>query len=176
MNVFINNDDICVCFKLSHNWYPTGASSCIVFWPLALLTSLGLVGAPPCCSFDPCSGLCLLPWPPSLSQLFCVYRPRAPKGLSRWNWVFDAFAENSGFWPLWCQREGTAPPPPPTSQQAAFGRGVWMGVVHSSPAPFLLLRLPALSLFPLPPPLLSPHFSPSLHLSLSLSPSISLHL
>lgn len=102
MNVFINNNDICVCFKLSHNWYPTGASSCIVFWPLALLTSLGLVGAPPCHPSDPCSGLCLLPWPPSLSQLFCVYRPRAPKGLSHWNWVFDA--ENSGFWPLWCQR------------------------------------------------------------------------
>ena len=121
--------------------------------PLSLLWSAGGWGAlPPALA------------PPSASASVC-YVSGVPKGLSWWNWVFDAFAENCDFWPLWCQREGTAPPPtsishlPPPSRlllEELYG-WVWSTPPSSlPPSPSPIPHSPPFSLLshPLPLPIL----------------------
>ena len=80
-------------------------------------------------------------------------------------YYFDAFAENCDFWPLWCQREGTAPPPtsishlPPPSRlllEELYG-WVWSTPPSSlPPSPSPIPHSPPFSLLshPLPLPIL----------------------
>lgn len=155
MNVFRNNDDICVCVELSHRWYPWLPPLALCFGHLTLLTLL--VGTLPCHSFDllGAGGLCLLPWPLPQPAHLCVMCQGSPKAFPGGTGSLMLLLKTvvSGHYGVRGKERPHLPPPSPTFHLPAgcFWKSCMGRCGPLFPASFL----------PLPPPSLIPLLSAS---------------
>lgn len=191
--MYLNNDNICVCFKLSQRWCPMRVSSCTLFLPLAFLASLDIPVTPSIHPRPLSPSPAPLPQPDLLRIIGQGPQSSSQGGIGSLMHLLKAVVSDHG-----CQKEGKGSTshlpqlPPPSGcfwERALPGRclGRWWLLFPSSlplppsscplsipllpsSLPFSLLPFPLLSFLPLSslfssslPPPLSPSSFPSLH-------------